>query len=516
MTAGQLTVSSKHGRAALTTTIVGSGMVFLDGTIVTVAARRIGSDFSAGFSSLQWVLNGYALALASLILLGGSFGDRFGRRRVYLIGIGWFATASLLCAVAPNVQLLIAARVLQGIGGALLTPGSLALIQSSFRGADTGRAVGIWSGMSGVTTAAGPLLGGYLVQHVSWRWAFGINVPLAVVAILLGLRYLPESRSDGEEGPMDVLGTVLITLGLGALTYGTTIAGDTGWATRSLTSTIGGLLILIIFFVVESRLTFPLLPPRLFTDRTFTGANIMTFFTYGSLGVVIFLLVLQLQVAAGYGPLAAGLATMPTTLLLLVLSPRAGALAARIGPRLPMTVGPLLAAAGIALTTRIDSSHHNYLLDVLPGIAVFGLGMSTLVAPLTAAVMASAPPSEVGLASGVNNAVARSAALLTVAVLPPLVGLTGDRYRIAQVVTHSYRSVVAICCVLLALGAAVVAFTVRSGSLDRDVLDQQAAVFVAPGPGGDYTDAVDAGVEATDSVPAERATDPAPDPRPGS
>lgn len=514
MTARQLTISSRQGRAALTTTILGSGMVFLDGTIVTVAARRIGADFSAGFSSLQWVLNGYALALASLILLGGSFGDRFGRRRVYLIGIGWFATASLVCAIAPNVQLLIAARVLQGIGGALLTPGSLALIQASFVHEDTGRAVGIWSGMSGVTTAAGPLLGGYLVQHVSWRWAFGINVPLAVLAVFLGVRCVPESRSEVDEGPMDLVGTALITLGLGALTYGTTVAGDAGWGARSFASTIAGLLLLVLFFVVESHKPFPLLPPRLFGDRTFTGANLMTFFTYGSLGVVIFLLVLQLQVAAGYGPLAAGLATLPATLLLLFLSPRAGALAARIGPRLPMMIGPLIAAVGIVLTTRIDATHHNYLIDVLPGIAVFGLGLSTLVAPLTATVMAAAPASDVGLASGVNNAVARSASLLTVAVLPPLVGLTGERYRLAQVVTHSYREVVLICCVLLTVGAAVVAFTVRSGTLDHEDVSHVDSAGVLAHPGGIITKPA-AAAEEDNSVPADRATDPASDPRPG-
>ena len=462
-----LVIDSPVGRGALTTTILGSGMVFLDGTIANVAAKRIGTDFHAGFASLQWVLNGYALALASLILLGGSLGDRFGRRRVYLIGMVWFAGASVLCAVAPSVQILIAARVLQGIGGALLTPGSLSLIQASFAPADRGRAVGIWTGMTGVTTAAGPLLGGYLVQHVSWRWAFGINVPLAVAAVAIGLRFLPESRSQEDEGPLDLLGTVLIALGLGALTYGTTLAGATGWQAVTIGSTVGGVAILVLFFFVESRRRYPLLPPRLFRDRTFTGANLMTFTTYGALGAVFFLLILDLQVAAHYGPLAAGTAGLPVTVLMLFLSPRAGALSARIGPRLPMLVGPLVAAAGVALTARIDGTHRNYLTDVLPGLIVFGLGLSCLVAPLTATVMAAVPPDEVGIASGVSNAVSRSAALLAVAVLPPLAGITGERYTIPAAMAHGYRVTAAICVVLLIVGAIVVAFTVTGTASAR-------------------------------------------------
>ncbi|UQX88639.1 MFS transporter [Jatrophihabitans telluris] len=456
----KLTLASPAGRGALAATVLASGMVFLDGTIANVATRQIGLDFKASFATLQWVLNGYALALASLILLGGSLGDRFGRRSVYLLGIVWFATASALCALAPNAEVLIAARVLQGIGGALLTPGSLALIQASFRPEETGRAVGVWSGTSGVTTALGPLLGGYLVQHVSWRWAFGINVPLAVVAVLLAMRFLPESRSDEEEGPLDMAGTVLIALALGGLTYGTTLAGSSGWNGTAVGCTLAGVLLLAVFVVVEDRRRYPLVPPRLFANRTFTGSNLMTFTTYGALGAVFFLMVLDLQVAGGYGPLAAGLAGLPITVLLLVLSPRTGALSSRIGPKLPMTVGPLLAATGVALTMRIGTNSHNYLTDVLPGILVFGLGMSLVVAPLTATVMAAAPPSEVGVASGVNNAVARSASLLAVAVLPPLAGLTGERYQIPSVMAHGYRVAAASCAGLLVIGAIVVAFTV--------------------------------------------------------
>lgn len=469
---GEIPVDSTQGRGILATTVLASGMVFLDGTIANVAARQIGVDFSSSFATLQWVLNGYTLALASLLLLGGSLGDHFGRRRVYLIGIAWFAIASLGCAFAPSAGLLITARVLQGVGGALLTPGSLALIQSTFRPADRGRAVGIWSGMAGVATAAGPLLGGYLVQHVSWRLAFGINVPFAVAAILLGLRHLPESRNAAAGRRPDFAGTCLIALSLGALTYGTTVAGDRGWAALSLGVTAAGVVLLALFVLVESRLRHPLLPLRLFADRTFAGANLMTLTTYAAMSAVLFLFVLNLQVSAHYGALAAGLATLPITVLLLLVSPRAGALAARLGPRLPMAVGPLIAAAGVTLTTRIDERHHGYLLDVLPGMAVFGLGVACLVAPLTSTVMNAAPPDDVGVASGVNNAVSRLAGLLAIAVLPPLAGLTGDRYRIPADMTHGYRVAAAVCVGILILGSVVVTLTVpNSRQALEDVSD---------------------------------------------
>ncbi len=455
-----LQVSSGPGRGALAATILASGMVFLDGTIANVAARQIGIDFSTDFATLQWVLNGYTLALASLILLGGSLGDHFGRRRVYLIGIGWFATASLCCAIAPSAAVLIAARVLQGIGGALLTPGSLALIQSSFRPVDRGRAVGIWSGMAGVATAAGPLIGGYLVQHVSWRWAFGINVPFAIAAVLLGLRFLPESRSAELSRKLDFLGTALVALSLAALTFGTTRAGTQGWGPVTIGILALGVLLLAVFVFTESRLAHPLLPLRLFSNRAFLGANLMTFTTYAALSTVLFLLVLNLQVSGHYGALVAGTATLPLTVMMLLISPRAGALAVRIGPRWPMTIGPLIAAAGIGLTARLDEQHRNYLFDVLPGMLVFGLGMACLVAPLTTTVMGSAPADDVGIASGVNNAVSRTAGLLAVAVLPPLAGLTGEKYRIATAMTHSYRIAVVICMVILVIGAIIVTLTV--------------------------------------------------------
>lgn len=458
--AGSLPLDSGQGRGVIAATVLASGMVFLDGTIANVAARQIGLDFHASFATLQWVLNGYTLALASLILLGGSLGDHLGRRRIFLIGVCWFALASLCCAVAPNAVVLVAARVLQGIGGALLTPGSLALIQASFRPVDRGRAVGMWSGMAGTATAAGPLVGGYLVQHASWRWAFAINLPFAVAAVLCCLRSVPESRHAGMSRQLDLTGTGLVAASLALLTYGTTLAGSEGWGVRTLGLTAAGVLVLLLFGWAESRRRHPLMPLSLFRNSTFTGSNLMTFTTYGALSAMLFLFVLDLQVSAGFGPLVAGLAPLPLPMLMLLLSARAGALASRIGPRLLMTVGPVIAAVGMAMTTRVDAQHHNFVLDVLPAMAVFGLGMSCLVAPLTAAVMGSVPADDVGVASGVNNAVSRTAGLLTVAVLPPLAGLTGDKYRIPADMTHSYRIAVVICIALLLLGAVAVLLTV--------------------------------------------------------
>ena len=455
-------------------TVLASGMVFLDGTIVNVATRRIGVQFHASFAALQWVLNGYTLALASLILLGGSLGDHFGRRKVFLIGVCWFALASLGCAVAPNVEVLIGARVLQGVGGALLTPGSLALIQATFRPADRGRAVGLWSGMTGTTTAVGPLVGGYLVQHASWRWAFAINLPFAVAAVVCCLRAVPESRHAGLGRQLDLTGTALVALSLGLLTYGTTLAGSDGWGVRTITLTAAGVLTLLVFGWVEARREHPLLPLGLFGNRTFTGSNLMTFFTYGALSAVLFLFVLHLQVSAGYGPLVAGLAPLPLSLIMLLLSPRMGALVSRIGPRLPMTAGPVITAAGIALTMRVDAQHGSFVAYVLPAMVVFGLGMSCLVAPLTATVMGSVPPDDVGIASAVNNAVSRTAGLLTVAVLPPLAGLTGEKYRIPADMTHSYR-IAAGCCVLLMLSGAVAVLLTVGRERDQPALPAKAA-----------------------------------------
>jgi EmrB/QacA subfamily drug resistance transporter len=437
-------------------------MAFLDGTIVNVAAKHIGTDFHSGFGALQWVLNAYTLTLAALILLGGSLGDRLGRRRVFLVGVVWFATASLACALAPNVGFLIAARAVQGVGGALMTPGSLAIISSTFAPEDRAAAVGAWSGLAGVSTALGPLLGGWLVQSFSWRWAFAINLPLALAVVIVGLRYVPETRSAAAPPKLDIVGTILIALGLGALTFGTTLAGSDGWSAAASGSTALGVALVIAFVLVERRERQPLVPLTLFTDRTFSGTNLMTLFTYAALGAMFFVLVLNLQVSAGYGALTAGLATLPITLVLLVLSAPSGALATRIGPRVQLTAGPLIAGAGLLLLARIDQHHHAYLLDVLPGVVLFALGLVAIVAPLTATVMSSAPDDQVGVASGVNNAIARAGGLLAVAILPTLAGLHGDAYRRVSVMVHGYRVVALSCVALMIVSSVIIAATVRN------------------------------------------------------
>ncbi len=460
-------MGSARGRWLLLAAILGSGMAMLDATVVNVALPHIGKELGAGFSGLQWTLNGYTLTLAALILLGGSLGDRYGRRRVFVIGVAWFASASLLCGLAWNIETLVAARALQGVGGALLTPGSLALISASFDARDRGAAVGAWSGLGGIAGAAGPLVGGWLVEQVSWRAVFLINLPLAVVVLGVAARHVPESRDAAAAGRLDLAGSALAAAGLAGITYGLI---SEQWFAGGL-----GVLALCAFVLMERRSAHPLIPLELFASRVFVAANVVTLVVYAALGGVFFLLVLQLQVVAGFSPLRAGMALLPITALMLLLSARAGALAQRIGPRLPMTIGPLVAAGGLLLTLRIGP-HASYLRDVLPAVAVFGLGLSCMVAPLTATVLGAAPEHLAGTASGVNNAVARSAGLLAVAALPALVGLGGADYTEAGVFGSGFRAAMVVCAVLLASGAAVAAALVRTQHEPANVMavDRQA------------------------------------------
>jgi EmrB/QacA subfamily drug resistance transporter len=424
----------------------------LDGTVVNVALPSIGREFGAGVDGLQWTVSGYMLTLSSLILLGGSLGDRFGRRRLFVIGVVWFATASLLCGVAPNLQLLVAARVLQGIGGAMLTPGSLAILQASFHPDDRAQAIGAWSGFGGIATAVGPFLGGWLVQAASWRWIFLLNLPLAVAVVLVAMRHVPETSDPESVKELDFTGAVLAVLGLGGTSFAL-IEGPTFGFGSPLTLLAGivGVVSLAAFVYVEARSKHPMLPLSLFKSRQFTGANLVTLAVYGALSGAIFLLVVQLQQVVGYAPLQAGVATLPMTVMLLLLSARMGKLAQRIGPRIPLTVGPLTAAAGVALMVRIDVGS-SYLLDVFPALVVFGLGMSITVAPLTATVMGAVESRHAGLASAVNNAVARAAGLIAVAVLPALAGLTGAAYLDPQVFSAGFHRAALISAGLTALG----------------------------------------------------------------
>jgi EmrB/QacA subfamily drug resistance transporter len=456
---GGLRMGTPRARWVLLTTVLGSSLAMLDATVVNVALQRIGSDLDAGFSDLQWTVNAYTLTLASLILLGGSLGDRLGRKRVFLVGVAWFAAASLLCGLAPNVETLIAARALQGVGGALLTPGSLAIISASFHGADRAAAVGAWSGLGGVAGAIGPFLGGWLVEW-NWRAVFLLNLPLAVLIIAVAARHVPESRDPDAVPGLDWTGTVLVAVGLAGLTYALTAAGETGRGPGFLLWGAVGVVALVAFTVEQRRSANPLVPPSLFRSVQFTAANVATLLVYAALGVLFVLLVLHLQVVAGYPPLLAGTALLPVTVLMLLFSSRAGALAQRIGPRPLMTVGPLVAAAGVLLMTRIGPDAV-YLTDVLPAAILFGAGLTLLVAPLTATVLDSAPDRYAGVASGVNNAVARAAGLLAVAVVPVAAGIGGDDYTDPVAFAAGFRTAMLICAGLLVCGALVSAVFIR-------------------------------------------------------
>ncbi|NLU83754.1 MFS transporter [Rhodococcus sp. HNM0569] len=448
-----IALHSPRGRWIVAATVLGSSLAMLDSTIVNVALPRIGQSLGGGLSGLQWTLSGYTLALASLILLGGSLGDRYGRRRLFVIGTVWFAVASALCAAAPDMTVLVGARVLQGIGAALLTPGSLAIINASIAEDDRGAAIGLWSGLGGVASAVGPLVGGWLVEAVGWRSVFLLNLPLAVVVVWVCARHVPESRDPDAPDRLDVAGSALAVLGLGLLTF--------GLIERLPLAAVAGVVAMAVFVEVERRSPHALVPPSLFRSRMFTGANLVTFAVYAALGGVFFLLVLQLQTVAGYSPIEAGAATIPVTLLMLVLSARAGRWSQRHGPRIPMTVGPLVAAAGLVAMLRIGHDA-SYPTDVLPGVVLFGLGLSALVAPLTAAVLGSVPVGRSGIASGVNNAVARTSQLLAVAALPALAGISGVGPGDADAFSDGFRVAMLICVGLLVAGAAIAAVLIRS------------------------------------------------------
>src|SRR5215211_295993 len=466
-----LAFKSGPGRWVLAITVLGSGMAFLDGTVVNVAIPDIGEDLGASTAALQWILNGYLLTLASVILLGGSLGDRYGRRRIFVIGVVLFTAASLLCAVAPNAELLVGARLIQGLGGALLTPGSLAMIEASFRAADRAPAIGAWSGLGGVAAAIGPLLGGYLVEAVSWRAIFLINIPLGVFVAIAATRHVPETRDPMARGPLDVLGAALAAAGLAGTTYAL-IEGPDGNATLVAAAAILGVIALVAFVVTERRSPNPMLPLDIFKSRQFTAANLVTFVVYTALSGVFFLLVAFLQISMGYSPIAAGAATLPVTGVMLVLSARSGALAQRIGPRIPLTVGPLVIAVGLLLMTQIAPGD-SYVASVLPGVIVFALGLTLVVAPVTATVLAAADARHAGIASGINNAVARVGGLLAVALLPLIAGLTGDAFYDPASLTDGFRMAMIACAALSAAGGILAWLTISS-----DVLHAE------PEPGG--------------------------------
>ncbi len=435
------------GRAVVAAATLGSGMSLLDGTVVNVALRTIGEDLDADLAQLQWINNGYLLTLASLILLGGSLGDRYGRRRMFVVGTLMFAGASVLCGLAPSAEVLIVARLLQGVGGGLLTPGSLAMIQGVFAPEDRSPAIGAWSGLGSIAAAAGPLVGGVLIEYASWRWIFLINLPLALLTVWIAVRFVPETRDPRPPARFDYAGSALAMVALGATTYSLIEWGDA----MALPAVVVGLAAAVGFLWVEASSSHPMMPLSLFRSRTFSAANGMTLLVYAALGAVLFFLVLQLQTVAGYGPLAAGLATLPITICMVLLASRGGRLSNRIGPRIPMTGGPIVMGVGTAWLVVIDADT-TYWLDVMPALTVFGLGLALMVAPLTATVLAAAPDEVAGMASGVNNAVARTGSLLAVAALPPLVGLAGADYADPVVLGAAFETAMVACAGLLVLG----------------------------------------------------------------
>jgi EmrB/QacA subfamily drug resistance transporter len=430
-------------------------MAFLDATVVNVALPAIRADLGMGTTGLQWTVDAYLVALSALVLLGGSLGDLYGRRRVFTAGLGGFVGASLLCGLAPTTGTLIAARVLQGAAAAFLVPGSLALISSSFAPEDRSRAVGAWSGLAGMASAVGPFLGGWLVEAVSWRLVFLLNLPLAAAALWITLRHVPESR-DADAGQPDLAGAAAVTVGIAGITYAL-IEGPARGGPGPVLAGVVGVMALVAFVAVERRAASPMLPLDVFRSSQFTGANLTTFAVYFGLGGAIFLVVLHLQLSLGYSPLQAGASLLPFTLIMLILSARMGYLTRRTGPRLPMTVGPMVAASGLLLFGRVGPGS-GYLDGVLPAVALLGLGMTITVAPLTSAVLAAVEERHVGVASGVNNAVARLAGLMAVAVLPAATGIDpGDPTTIAS----GFPEAMGICAAAGAAGGLIAWLTIR-------------------------------------------------------
>ena len=447
-----------QGRWVIIAAVLGSGVVFLDGTVVNVALPALSRDLDASVRGLQWILDGYLVTLSALLLLGGNAGDRHGRRAMFVAGLGGFVAASVLCGLAPGVGFLIVARALQGVAGALLVPASLSIISSVFDGEDRGRAIGAWSGLAAVAGAAGPLLGGWLVDAASWRLIFFLNVPVAAAAAAIALRHVPET-SDDNAGPLDITGAALVSAGIALVAY--------GLIEHTVAAGLAGVVALAAFLVVERSSDHPMLPLSLFASRQFSGANLTTVAVYGAMSAALFLVTLRLQVTLGYSALEAGASMLPFTGLMVTLSARVGSVAQQIGPRLPMTVGPLLSAVGLLLFASIGPGDR-YVTAMLPAVTLFGLGMTVTVSPLTAAVLGAVDRRRAGVASAVNNVAARLAGLLGIAVIPVVAGIdTGG--GVARSLDTGYPTSLRISAALCAVGAAIAWLFVRSSASVRSI-----------------------------------------------
>jgi EmrB/QacA subfamily drug resistance transporter len=460
----ELEYASARGRVVLAAAVLASGVAFLDSTVVNVALPAIGRDLDAGLPVLQWIVDGYLLTLGSLVLVGGALGDLLGKRRVFETGLIAFGIASLGCGLAPTGELLVAARLIQGAAAALLVPNSLAVLTSTFRPADRGRAIGAWSGLAGVSTVIGPFAGGWLVDVASWRFVFLVNLPFIAAALVLSRRGIPDIPGTHRPGhamrEVDVGGAALVTAGLAVLVFPlieyARLPNGLVWALLAT-----GLVLLAVAvrheWGRERAGQAAILPVSLFGVRTFTAANIVTLAIYGALGGAMFLLSLTLQIGLGYSALEAGLATLPITVLLLVVSARVGALLPRVGVRLPLTVGSLIMAAGLLLLTGVQAGT-SYWTGVFPGIVVFGAGLTLIVAPVTTTALADVEGTHAGAASGINNAVARIAGLFAIAALPVLVGLDPDAIAEPATLIDGFEAAMRICAGLCVAGA-LAAFT---------------------------------------------------------
>ncbi|HEX6392892.1 MAG TPA: DHA2 family efflux MFS transporter permease subunit [Acidimicrobiales bacterium] len=458
----QVRYATTAGRWVLAATVLGSGMASIDATVVGIALPSIGRDLHTSLSELQWVVSGYLLTLCALLLPGGALGDQSGRRRVFNLGVVWFTIASAGCAVAPDAIVLILLRVLQGVGAAFLTPGSLAIIEASFDKDSRAQAIGAWSGLGGVATAVGPLLGGYLIAAASWRWIFVINLPLGVAVLWISSRRVPESRDPDAPSRIDIPGAVLATLALVGVTYGLIQGPASGWTQPDVVI----LLLLgaasgVAFYFVERSAAHPMLPLSLLKVRQFTVTNAVTFIIYGALSGALFLFPVSLQVVNHYSPLESGVALLPLTVIMLLFSARSGKMASRIGPRLQMSVGPLVVAAGLALLAR-STTDGWYPTGVLPAVLVFGVGLAITVAPLTSTAMNSLAEEHAGIASALNNDVARTGGLIAVAILPAIAGLKGNAYLHAGAVASGFRTATAVSAAFCALGGVVAAIGIEN------------------------------------------------------